>query len=249
MFVHNDLMLAGRYNENSVTDLLNLNEHPFIAGVGKLGRFAFDWIWKAALPYKWRFPMDPFLGSGAEKAKQYLPSREVVSKISEGAGHDGGPTHLEARESDLSYMYFYPFIYQQIYMNPNHVDSNQVFEIEYPLYGGYSDIFTVPMAQFPEWIHTMGVLASMQLFPEITIPTSLVWTFGRLNTEHTLQLKSSILWQKDRELANDINWVIDRFQEGRDYIHPVKYERYAAGSYDNLIEEISNASAMPKVEI
>jgi hypothetical protein len=238
LFVHNDLLLAGRYNETSVVDLLKLEgERPFIAHFSKVKGSAFDWLWKARLPYKWRFPMDTFLGTGAEKAKNYFPTDAMIRLMCRESGLGDENSSLRRDDGRLNDLYYYNFVNEQIYANKSHTGNTGTFDFEYPLFGGYSDIFAVPMSKMDMWMHLLGVLSSMHLFPEITIPTSLVWTFGKVNTQGTCWLKTAILWE-DRHLTDDINWVIAQFKDRMDYIHPVKYEKYDEQAYSDLIKTL-----------
>ena len=237
LFVHNDLLISGRFNETTTADILNLANGPFIAHMSKLGGTAFDWVWKSTLPHKWRFPMDQFLGTGAEKAREYFPTRASIDYYCKLAGFDAAPSQLARDDERVKERYQNQFIHEQIYTNPQHTGESGAFDLEYPLFVGYSDIFAVPMDDFDKWVRNLGVLSSMRVFPEIAIPTSLVWSFGPVSTQGKLGLKTAILWQ-DRHLTDDINWVIEKFDEGLDYIHPVKYEQYDAGAYSGLMSAL-----------
>lgn len=245
LFVHNDLLLSGLYDEKSAYNLLGLRgADTYITEFKKVGDPVFKWVWFARLPYKWRFPMDPLLGNGAEKAKDYLPDLNAVKAKCAEAGVDGSPSYLIRHLHNSGKLYFYPFIDQQIFSTDAHLDEQGKFEFEYPLFYGYSDIWAVPVKGIDRWFRTLGVLSAMELFPEVSIPTSLIWTFGKINTAESVGVETSILW-KYRRLADKIAWVIRQYRAGVHYIHPVKYEKYSEADYDRLLR-VLGATAVPQ---
>jgi hypothetical protein len=80
-------------------------------------------------------------------------------------------------------------------------------------------------------------LSALGIFPEIAIPTSLVWTFGHVNTSSKVGLESKVLWD-DRYLAENVDWVVENFDAGVSYIHPVKLGLYTGDNYLRLIERL-----------
>lgn len=234
MFVHNDLLLSGDYDEKTSYKKLQLDRNAaFIAELGKIEGGIFGWLWLARFAYRWKFPMDFLLGSGAEKAKQYLPSLEQIESNSKKAGFNPSQSFLIRDEERKGNAYFFNYIDQQLFENRHHLDENGRLNLGYPIFNGYSDLFAVPMDGIDEWLHLLGLLCAMDLFPEISIPTSLVWHYGDITTSQWCHLKNSTLWN-NRHLADDINWVIGQYEAGDNYIHPVKYEKYSQEDYSRL---------------
>jgi hypothetical protein len=240
LFVADDLLISKHFDEASTVDVLGLADAPaYISSCDKLGGAVFHWHWQSALPYKWRTPMDSLLGSGAEKAKSYLPGPAAVRELCDATGIDGAASTMwrDTDEQRIDRWYYGRLINQHFFQNPNLVGENGVLDLEYPFFTGYSDIFCLPMATFKPWIKILGLLSALDIFPEISIPTSLVWTFGRPNTAASLGLKTSIIWD-DRHLTDDIEWVIGRFKAGDHYIHPVKSGRHTGEAYEELIRRL-----------
>lgn len=52
---------------------------------------------------------------------------------------------------------------------------------DYPLLGGYADFFVVPAAAIDAFVHYCGVLAALNIFAEVAVPTALA-----LATEHVV---------------------------------------------------------------
>ncbi|OLP60151.1 hypothetical protein BJF93_08970 [Xaviernesmea oryzae] len=243
LFVHNDLLLSGRFDEGSVETLLGLkNEQAYISEIRKISGPVYQWVWLTRLCYKFKFPMDSLFGTGSEKARQYLPSIESINQKCLVGGFDPSPSYLTRDLERIDGMYAGRFIDEQLFAGGNHLDEHGRFMFSHPLFSGYSDIFCVPYKALDEWLHVLGTLSAMDIFPEISIPTSLVWVFGRVSTAEKLGLRTSILWQ-DRYLADKISWVIERLEAGEAYIHPVKYEQYSEEEYGQLMLNLDRSSA------
>jgi hypothetical protein len=238
LFVHNDLLLSGRFSESTAAAILcDSTDVPFVTSCSKIEGPAFSWNWFGRLPYKIRWPMDGLMGTGAEKARSYFPSRSLISKNVINAGYSPESSYLERDETRLDHYWFAKYINQEVYASGQFLGPQERFDLEYPFFSGYSDVFCVPMVGFQNWVKTLGLLSSLDVFPEISIPTALIWTYGRLGTAKERSLDISILWG-DRHLADSVEWVIERFRAGCDYIHPVKYEMYPEASYSRLLDEL-----------
>lgn len=59
----------------------------------------------------------------------------------------------------------------------------------YPLAGGYSDLFAVSKATFPEFARICGILAAMRVHVEVAIPTAMVLASGRLKLAKSCGIK------------------------------------------------------------
>lgn len=98
----------------------------------------------------------------------------------------------------------------------------------YPLLGGYSDLCIIPAGAMPKFAHYCGVMAAMNIFVELAIPTALHFACTKVKKEKDIAYKSILLW--DNKAREELrirhhaslqelkqSWPADVF-----FYHPVK---------------------------
>ncbi len=101
----------------------------------------------------------------------------------------------------------------------------------YPLAGGYSDFVVVPASAMVAFTRYCGVLAAMNLFAEVAIPTALALACPRIITEAAAAMKGREIWDGtavDRLSADHGGSVAALFQAQPEalYFHPIKLSRW-----------------------
>jgi hypothetical protein len=108
---------------------------------------------------------------------------------------------------------------------------NKRLTLNYPLVGGYSDLFIVDANSLARFSHYCGVFAATNLFVEIAIPTALVLSCDSIRTEAQTEYPGKALWtQEEMRLlepyAFDLNRLLHFFPENCLFLHPVKLSRW-----------------------
>lgn len=101
----------------------------------------------------------------------------------------------------------------------------------YPLLGGYSDLCIIPAGAMQKFAHYCGVMAAMNIFVELAIPTALHFACPKVKREKDIAYKSVILWGGAREELRsschaslqelERNWPDDVF-----FYHPIKLSQW-----------------------
>ena len=118
----------------------------------------------------------------------------------------------------------------------------------YPLLAGYSDFVVIPAAAIERFVHYCGVMAALNVFAEIAVPTALALSTDLLKTELERNrhfrdpaaprsdpsgMKGVAFWKaEDFEPFNDLlskplDQMLSEFPEDILYLHPVKLSNYA----------------------
>ena len=238
LFVHNDLLLSGQYRETTAASLLGIggDQKCYLSNIWKINGSVHSWSWANRLGFRIRIPMHGLMGTGAERVFEYLPNFDDVAEKCVQAGYDPAPSTLRRDKENISKESYYGFVDHELFeTHQSLLSPDGTLSLGRPYFGGYSDIVCVPYQGLNEWLHLLGILSSMEIFAEISIPTSLVWTFGKISTSHSANISTSILWgTEQRRQTDDIGWVKERFAKGDHYIHPVKYEKYNEEDYKAL---------------
>jgi len=115
--------------------------------------------------------------------------------------------------------------------------------LEYPLLGGYSDIFSLPVSAFEEFVHYCGVLAAARVFVEIAIPTAIALSCPELKTEAScprqgfnvwfpietyeeMERKMAILNEITRKEENSLSNLVKDWDRSYLYMHPLKLSKW-----------------------
>jgi hypothetical protein len=105
------------------------------------------------------------------------------------------------------------------------------YSLNYPLAGGYSDIFIVSSQTIKTFGHYCGVFASLKLFVEAALPTALALSSEAIVTEKDLPIKGKPLWETEvtyeylLPYQNDFELLMKNFPDVL-YIHPVKLSQW-----------------------
>ncbi len=124
------------------------------------------------------------------------------------------------------------------------------FELQYPLVGGYSDLFVLDRHAAREFCHLSGVFAATRLFVELAIPTALVLSARRIVTQRDIRLGGRALWREDvpppGPVGSDSHGSIDEldrfggqldallkaFPQDRLYLHPIKLSAWDVTTHE-----------------
>jgi hypothetical protein len=112
----------------------------------------------------------------------------------------------------------------------------------YPTVFGYSDIFSLPKSKLGEFYDMIEVFASIQMFVELAIPTSLALHQWNIVNEADLNLKTLNVWfPQDPKLFSSKSAIISKLENDTElkienltrdfpddylYMHPVKLSRW-----------------------
>jgi len=116
-------------------------------------------------------------------------------------------------------------------------------QLEYPLIGGYADIFSVPQSSFDEFVHYCGVFAAARIFVEIALPTALALSCKNLGTEdtspkrgfnvwfppapwHEMERKSALLNCMVEKVDSKLSNLIAEWPQDYLYMHPLKLSKW-----------------------
>ena len=104
-------------------------------------------------------------------------------------------------------------------------------KMDYPLVGGYSDIFLVTAKEMPRFCQYCGAFAATKLFVEIAIPTALFLTAESVKTNKDVRLKRGDIWfsniqMLENKFNRDLGLLISHVPTNVLFIHPVKLSRW-----------------------
>src|SRR5436305_1652158 len=110
-FLHNDCLLNPTLDEKNLIGHLELNSRKaFTAQCNKLGGPMDGWAWLYRLPHRLLYPMDPLLGLGAQKAKEYLPDLKQIQERCIAGGFDASSSKITPPQRAGQRHYFEGFI-------------------------------------------------------------------------------------------------------------------------------------------
>lgn len=231
LFLHNDALLNPAINGRDFMAEFGMDQGSVLAlGIHQLCGPLNEWQWSWRAAYNWLYP-HALLASGAFSARSYLPSADIAAAQAKAKGFSGD-TMIAVPSAETMAAWgakdpVFQLIRDVIFARADTVD------LGYPLFTGYSDMVGVPRALLPEWLHTLGILSSLDLFPEVSIPTANVLTGTRLAG---LGRGHQALWLARREAVADIAWVRESFARRDAFIHPVKFNQMAPAYIDALRE-------------
>jgi hypothetical protein len=107
----------------------------------------------------------------------------------------------------------------------------QKSKLQYPLVGGYSDIFLINRESLDDFIKYIGAFAATRLFVEIAIPTALCLSSEKLKTEKELRKSGEVYWNDDitafgEKYSFSLAQLFKDFNPNTFYIHPVKLSKW-----------------------
>lgn len=105
-------------------------------------------------------------------------------------------------------------------------------ETTYPLFGGYSDILIISRNDFLDFAHLTGVFASLGMFAEIAIPTSMVLTCKKIKQQTDTNYKRGDIWGMERKKAFgdkysfSLKYLFSSWPKDTLFIHPIKLSQW-----------------------
>lgn len=104
-------------------------------------------------------------------------------------------------------------------------------QLDYPLVGGYSDIFLVTADVMPTFCSYCGAFAASHLFVELAVPTAMILSAHKITYIDELKLKGVAMWvAQDFQFLEPYNHslsaLIANYPEDKLYIHPIKLSKW-----------------------
>ncbi len=215
LVVADDMVLNPIVNENSLWDAMGLEKNDcYISRLSIMQERTNFWPHTIkALKYKVRQP-------GVEVDK-ILPSKEEAKKLFKKHGISYETIPLKRVIPSNRYDFYHLFLRQIPFS----------LELDYPLVGGYSDIFIITANEMPRFCQYCGAFAATKLFVEIAIPTSLYLTADSIKLDKDVKLKKGDIWFDDieklrKDYGGDLNSLLDNFPVDKLFIHPVKLSKW-----------------------
>jgi len=108
---------------------------------------------------------------------------------------------------------------------------NTEFHLQYPLVGGYSDIFVISGKSIKQFARYCGIFAASKLFHELAIITAMVLATPNIRLGKELDLQGKALWT-DEELneltpfSNNLTKLLANFPAKYFFLHPIKLSQW-----------------------
>jgi len=105
------------------------------------------------------------------------------------------------------------------------------YDLSYPLVNAFSDLLLVSKKSLKKFTHYCGVFAAANLFVELAIPTSLIFSADAIITEKDLALNGKFL-HTELELKEldpyeyNLAALLNNFPHNYLYLHPVKISKW-----------------------
>lgn len=220
--VADDMIVNPKLNELNIWRLLGITETDcYISRFSILQQQKDFWPWIAqALKYKRIQP-------GVEISNILPPIEEAKKRFSL---HNIPTDKIPIRRL---YTKYFRLFYQKVLK-----ELPFSLTLDYPLVGGYSDIFLVTNKEISQFCQILGAFAATRLFVEMAIPTALILTADNIKTDEDVLLKRGDLWldeiDKFATLFNyNLSNLIDRYPHEKLFIHPVKLSKWEVNNYSN----------------
>lgn len=223
VFIGDDLILNPKINEDNIIKEMGINENDsYIESIRPL-KLMTEWGC-----YRFREANNVFLSTAVNYRDEIPGVDEATKKAKEYGIYDYRlkkyPTKLNSRQSKI--LQINSILYNSLF---NKID------IKYPLVAGYSDFFILTKNKLHEFCRLSGVFAAMNLFVEISIPTTLM----------LICEKDNLKMQKDINMRTEEMWlltnVVSEFEKSCDnkvenmnrywpkdylYLHPLKLSKW-----------------------
>jgi len=173
---------------------------------------------------------------GAEVQRE-LPSREEAMErfLKHGVGIEPLTRQNIFGNKKITFLrWWQSWLYKQFFLRVKWKPyrKNGKFELPYPAVGSYSDVFIVTRQSITDFCRYCGILASIGLFVEIAIPTSLILSSKKIIREKDLTLKGKALWSSEEVQAvektfdKSLSQLMKDFPRDQLYLHPVKLSKW-----------------------
>jgi hypothetical protein len=232
VFAADDLILNPALTEDTVAGSLRLGEQDgfvpefkFLAGRrhGADGRPGpespgRDWPWTRRVLSRFD-PRHPMLGSGVEGYLAELPDRETAIRAFRQYGEP------------LLSVEIPPLPRRGLRRLLSGLDRPSAHELPLPLAYGISDLFAVRRSRLDRLAHYLGILASLDLFVEVAVPTALILAAERVVTadEAGWQFSwSPSSWNSIEHTFRSLLELETRYPASQLFVHPVKLSKLAS---------------------
>lgn len=111
--------------------------------------------------------------------------------------------------------------------------------VDYPLIGGFSDMFCVNVDTIKAFCHFCGIFACASLFTEVAVPTSLALCAKKIVRAKDIGMEIVLFWGElsspvldyklKEKYKQDIQLLFDQFPEKLLFVHPIKLSEFATG--------------------
>ena len=215
LVVADDMIINPSINENNIFEKMGISRSDcYISRLSILQERKNFWKWTIeALKYKVKQP-------GVE-VKNELPAKEEAEKR---FGYHNLP---------IGKIPFKRILTRDFRMFYNRIIRKLPFSLtlDYPLVGGYSDIFFLTNKEMPDFCKYCGAFAATKLFVEIAIPTALVLTADTIKLDKDIKLKRGDIWSDDIEKIKikydqNLDKLIKEYPEETLFIHPIKLSQW-----------------------
>ncbi len=210
--VADDMLLNPELNENNLFEYWGLGENECF-----LDYFHFlpelKWRWYQLRAMKWK------LNQRGVEVRNILPTKQ---KALEQFKKHGIPYSNIPVTPFLSWHVEYLYTYLRNYKRRL---------TDYPLVGGYADIFLVTSEVMEKFALYCGAFSATKLFVELAIPTALVLSSDNIKLSKDLNLSSGALWsEKDKEFLkrynNSLDGLMENFPKDKLFLHPIKLSQW-----------------------
>lgn len=227
-FVADDLILNPIINERNYDKHLKLSNNACFLPELLTFHEIKDWWERTEEAFRYRIRV------GGVEAENQIPSYELA--IQQFSNHGLKIQSLRFNQvynkmnlpKSLTYIQIIEYIKYTIRSFEN---KKKLYDLSYPLVGGYSDIFVVSAENIKLFCHYCGVFAATNLFAEVGLPTSMVLSARKIITEKDLDLKGKALWTEDdyqilEKYKHNLNTLLEDFPKENLYLHPIKLSKW-----------------------
>lgn len=216
IFIGDDVLLAPWINENNILEILRLKKNScYISEMDKLNSSSAI-NWGHSKHYAKAFI------SGAVNWKPELPEyRIALNKFREFFGAYSEEFDDEFFDNNNS-------------EKEKFIRLNRGTYIQYPLACAYSDFFVLPKLYIKKCAHLFGIFASMNLFVEMAIPSTIILVCEKNDviTSENISYREELFWTEEERIgfAKECNYSIKNlFQNYNEQVllyHPVKLSQW-----------------------
>jgi hypothetical protein len=237
-FVADDMILHPDINENNYFEYFNLDEKKsFIPEFFSI--YKSNWFWphtKDAISFQ--------ISQEGIEVKDELPDADDAENR---LLKNGALTRPLLQEKPLKWKHLYGKLNRNMFYKKNrdpflHWLNDSIhkkkYSLNYPLVGGYSDIFIVSSQTIKTFGHYCGVFSALKLFVEVALPTALALSSEEIITEKDLPVKGKPLWKQEEQYEylspyqNNLEQLVKNFPDVL-YIHPVKLSCWDCSFLEN----------------
>lgn len=210
--VADDMVLNPVLNENNLFDKMGLKKDEcFLDYLHILSDLKFRWYQLRAMKYRIK-------QRGVEIAN-VLPSKEYALQQFSKHNIPYAPISIK------------PYLNFHVEFILNYLLNYKRRLPEYPMVGGYADIFMVTADVMDRFALYCGAFSATKLFVEIAIPTALIIAADKMKLSKDLNFVSGALWTKEDKAFldkynNSLELLLADFPKDRLFLHPIKLSQW-----------------------